>query len=66
MLYFSKIKIFIIYLIIIILSFFSLINFIDSEENFILSKKVKENKQMVAALKRGDEIVTSGGIVGKI
>ena len=29
-------------------------------------KKVKEHKQMVAALKRGDEIVTSGGIVGKI
>jgi len=39
-LYFSKIKLFVIYLIIIILSFFSLINFIDSEENFILSKKV--------------------------
>ena len=29
-------------------------------------KKVKEHKLMVAALKRGDEIVTSGGIVGKI
>ena len=29
-------------------------------------KKVKDHKQMVAALKRGDEIVTSGGIVGKI
>ena len=29
-------------------------------------KKVKEHKQMVAALKRGDEVVTSGGIVGKI
>ena len=29
-------------------------------------KKVKEHKQMVSALKRGDEVVTSGGIVGKI
>ena len=29
-------------------------------------KKVKEHKMMVAALKRGDEVVTSGGIVGKI
>ena len=40
MLYFSKIKLFIIYLIIIILSFFSFINFIDNKENYILSKKV--------------------------
>ena len=29
-------------------------------------KKVKDHKYMVAALKRGDEVVTSGGIVGKI
>ena len=29
-------------------------------------KKVKEHKLMVAALKRGDEIITSGGIVGRI
>ena len=29
-------------------------------------KKVKEHKLMVMALKRGDEVVTSGGIVGKI
>ena len=29
-------------------------------------KKVKEHKVMVTALKRGDEVVTSGGIVGKI
>ena len=29
-------------------------------------KKVKDHKAMVAALKRGDEVVTSGGIVGKI
>ena len=29
-------------------------------------KKVKEHKQMGASLKRGDEVVTSGGIVGKI
>ena len=40
MLYFSKLKVFIIYSIIIILSFFSFINFIDNKENFILSKKV--------------------------
>ena len=41
MLYFSKIKLFIIYFIIVILSFFSFINFVDNKENFILSKKVK-------------------------
>ena len=29
-------------------------------------KKVKEHRLMVAAIKRGDEVVTSGGIVGKI
>ena len=29
-------------------------------------KKVKEHKLMVSALKRGDQVVTSGGIVGKI
>ena len=29
-------------------------------------KKVKEHKAMVAALKRGDKVVTSGGIVGSI
>ena len=29
-------------------------------------KKVKEHKLMVASLKRGDEVVTSGGIVGKV
>ena len=29
-------------------------------------KKIKEHKFMVSALKRGDEVVTSGGIVGKI
>ena len=31
-----------------------------------LQKKVKEHKIMVAALKRGDEVITSGGIVGKV
>ncbi len=30
------------------------------------SKKLKEHKKMVAALKVGDEIATSGGIYGKI
>ena len=29
-------------------------------------KNVKEHKQMVAALKRGDEVITSGGIVGRV
>ena len=29
-------------------------------------KKVKEHKLMVKALKRGDEVVTSGGIIGKV
>ena len=29
-------------------------------------KKVKEHKSMVASLKRGDEVVTSGGIIGRI
>ena len=30
------------------------------------SKKAKEQKQMVAALAKGDEIVTNGGVLGKI
>ena len=29
-------------------------------------KKVKQHKSMVASLKRGDEVVTSGGVFGKI
>ena len=29
-------------------------------------KKIKEHKLMVAALKRGDEVITSGGIVGRV
>ena len=29
-------------------------------------KKVKEHKLMVAALKRGDEVITSGGMIGRI
>ena len=29
-------------------------------------KKVKEHKLMVAALKRGDKVVTSGGIIGTV
>ena len=29
-------------------------------------KKVKEHQAMVAALRRGDEIVTQGGLIGKI
>ncbi len=40
MLYFSKLKIITIYLIIFFLSAFSLANFIDSKDNIVLSKKV--------------------------
>ena len=29
-------------------------------------KKIKDHKLMVASLKRGDEVVTSGGIIGRI
>ena len=29
-------------------------------------KKIKDHKSMVSGLKRGDDVVTSGGIVGKI
>ena len=30
------------------------------------TKRAKEHKQMVAALAKGDEVVTSGGVLGKI
>ena len=40
MLYFSKIKLLVIYLVIIFLSFFSFANFIDNEDNFLLSKNI--------------------------
>tara|TARA_B100000678_G_scaffold148723_1_gene124073 strand:+ start:117 stop:1670 length:1554 start_codon:yes stop_codon:yes gene_type:complete len=39
-LYFSKLKLVIIYFIIIFLSLFAFINFVDNEDNFLLSKKV--------------------------
>jgi len=29
-------------------------------------KKVQQHKLMVKALKRGDEVITSGGIIGKV
>jgi preprotein translocase subunit YajC len=29
-------------------------------------KKVKEHAAMVAALRRGDQVVTQGGIIGKV
>ncbi len=29
-------------------------------------KKMKEHKAMVAALRRGDQVVTQGGIIGKV
>ncbi len=40
MLYFSKLKLVIIYFIIIFLSLFAFINFVNNEDNFLLSKKV--------------------------
>ena len=40
MLYFSKLKLVIIYSIILFLTLFSFINFFDNEDNFLLSKKV--------------------------
>ena len=40
MLYFSKLKLVIIYFIIIFLSLFALVNFVDNKDNFLLSKKV--------------------------
>ncbi len=30
------------------------------------SKRVKQQREMISALKQGDEIVTSGGIIGKV
>lgn len=30
------------------------------------AKKAKEHKQLVASLAKGDEVVTSGGLIGKI
>ena len=29
-------------------------------------KKVKEHKLMVSALKRGDQVITAGGVVGRV
>ena len=29
-------------------------------------KKIKDHKSMVSSLKRGDEVITSGGIIGRI
>jgi preprotein translocase subunit YajC len=29
-------------------------------------KKVKEHQAMISALRRGDEVVTAGGLIGKI
>ena len=29
-------------------------------------KKVKDHQKMVAAVRRGDEVVTQGGIIGKV
>lgn len=29
-------------------------------------KKVKEHQAMVAALRRGDQVVTAGGLIGKV
>ena len=40
MLYFSKLKLVLIYFVIILLSIFSLVNFIDTENSFLSKKKV--------------------------
>jgi preprotein translocase subunit YajC len=54
---------------------FSLINFVPIALIFVVfyfliirpqSKKMQEHKQMLDALKIGDKVITSGGIVGKI
>lgn len=29
-------------------------------------KKLKEHQEMVAALRRGDQVVTQGGVIGKV
>lgn len=29
-------------------------------------KKMKEHQQMIAALRRGDQVVTQGGLIGKV
>mgnify|MGYP000669217505 CR=1 FL=1 len=29
-------------------------------------KRVKQHREMVAALKKGDQVVTQGGIIGKV
>ena len=29
-------------------------------------KKIKDHKNMVSSVKRGDEVVTSGGVIGRI
>jgi len=29
-------------------------------------KKVRDHKEMVASLKRGDEVITGGGLLGKV
>ena len=29
-------------------------------------KKIKDHKKMVSSLKRGDQVITSGGIIGKV
>jgi preprotein translocase subunit YajC len=29
-------------------------------------KKMKEHKAMVAALRRGDQVITQGGLIGKV
>ena len=29
-------------------------------------KRAKDHKAMVAALKRGDEVITSGGVIGRV
>ena len=39
---------------------------IKSVSELSQSKKAKEHREMVAALAKGDEVVTSGGLLGRI
>ena len=52
MLYFSKLKLVLIYYIIIFLSIFSLLNFVENDNNFLLSiKLINEKKDKITIIK---------------
>ncbi len=48
---------------IIIVIFFALMYFIMIRPQ---NKRTKEHKQLIESLSRGDEVITTGGVVGKI